>query len=128
MGSFKDYNTSVGLFSRLLYKTVARDGDMKLVVSTGLEKNLKPIEKAHSPNSVYVVLTKELDIKNINVFDGTGNKLKQIDLDHSHNGLKEHVHNFEKGDKYHPKKGVPLSSEDWELVAKAEKILKEYKS
>ena len=123
MGSFKDYNSLTGLFSRLLYTTVARDGDMKLVISTGLEKNLKPIEKAHSANSIYVVLGKNQEIKNINVFNENGNKLKQIDLTHFHNGLKPHFHDFSDGSKYHPKDGLPLTQEELKLVSNAEKLL-----
>ncbi len=128
MGSFKDYNQATGLFSRLLYTTVARDGDMKLVISTGLEKNLKPIETAHSSNSIYAVIGKNGAIKNINVFDSNKEKVKQIDLDHKHKGICPHVHNFKNGDKYHPKDGDPPTADDLELIVKAEKILKEYKS
>lgn len=128
MGSFKDYNEATGCFNRLLYTTVARDGDMKLVVSTGLEKNLKPIEKAHSPKSIYVVLRNDGKLKNINGFDENREKLRQIDLDHKHNGLKPHVHDFSDGSKYHPTDGLPPTDEDWKLIAKAEELLKEYKS
>ena len=128
MGSFRDYNETTGLFSRLLYTTVARDGNMKLVISTGLEKNLKTIEKCHTKGSIYAVIGKNGEIKNINVFDSNGNKLKQIDLDHHHNGLHPHTHNFKEGDKYHPKDGDPVSDDDLILIKQAEKLLKEYNS
>lgn len=127
MGSFKDFNPSTGLFNRLLYRTVARDGDMKLVVSTGLENNLKPIEKAHSPNSVYVILRNDGNLKSINVFDSSCIKERQIDLDHYHGGMKPHVHIFSRSSKYHPGDAFPPVSEDYQLIIRANKLLKEYK-
>ena len=67
-------------------------------------------------------------VGNCQMIDSNGNKLKQIDLDHHHNGLHPHTHNFKAGDKYHPKDGDPVSDDDLKLIKQAEKLLKEYKS
>ena len=48
MGSFKTYDKETGEFSEYPYVTVKKTDNVKIVVSTGLYKNLKPIEIAHS--------------------------------------------------------------------------------
>ena len=101
MGSFKTYDEEAGEFSQYPYVTVKKTENVKIVVSTGLYKNAKPIELAHSASSVYAVKDYDGTIKNINVFDENKKKVCQIDLDHYHNKMKPHVHVFGKNDKYH---------------------------
>ena len=52
MGSFKTYDEEAGEFSEYPYVTVKKTENVKILVSTGLCENLRPIEIAHSANSI----------------------------------------------------------------------------
>lgn len=53
MGSFKAIDPITGQLKEFYYTTVAVCGSVKIVVSNGNSKNLKPIEVANSPNAIY---------------------------------------------------------------------------
>ena len=46
MGSFRYYNEETGQFDKLSYTTVAREGNLKVVVLNEGENQIKPIEFA----------------------------------------------------------------------------------
>lgn len=123
MGSFRYYNEETGRLEELHYTTVARDGDLKVVVLDGDNDHLKPIEIANSPNSIYAIKTKRGNLASINFFGPDKRKTKQIDFTHSHKGLKPHVHEFH-GEKYHPADARECNPEELDLIAKAKELAK----
>ena len=48
---------------------------------------------------------------------------KQIDLQHKHQGMIPHSHEFH-GEKYHPSTARPCSSEEWAIIEKAKELAK----
>lgn len=128
MGSYASYNAVSGEFSKYYYQTVAalNDLNVKIVTLAPNEKQNKPIEIAHSANSKYAVINNEKQLTQINVFDENKKKILQIDLNHVHVKLKEHVHIFGKNDKYHPPKDQyrPLNEEEENMVKRIREIVK----
>lgn len=80
MGSFRYYNEETGQFDKLSYTTVAREGNLKVVVLNEGENQIKPIELANSPNSIYAIKNNKGEISSINFFGEDKRKTKQIDL------------------------------------------------
>ncbi|MGM9983802.1 MAG: hypothetical protein ACI38O_03860 [Fibrobacter intestinalis] len=123
MGSFRYYDESTGTFEKMFYTTVARDGNLKIVVLNETENQIKPIEKANSPNSIYAIKNKNGAITSINFFGEDKFKTKQIDLKHSHKGMSPHVHEFH-GEKYHPTSARPCNEEELAIIKKAQELAK----
>jgi len=123
MGSFRYYNEQTGTFEKMFYTTVARDGDLKVVVLNETENQIKPIEIANSPNSIYAIKNDKGEITSINFFGEDKKKTKQIDLNHSHEKMSPHVHEFH-GEKYHPKDARPCNQEELEFIARAKELAK----
>lgn len=99
MGSFRYYNEETGQFDKLSYTTVAREGNLKVVVLN------------------------EGEISSINFFGEDKRKTKQIDLKHKHQGMIPHVHEFH-GEKYHPSSARPCNKEELELISRAKELAK----
>lgn len=118
MGSFRYYDESTGQFEKLYYTTIAREGNLKIVVLNESENQIKPIELANSPNSIYAIKNDKNEITSINFFGEDKHKTKQIDLKHKHRGIIPHVHEFH-GEKYHPSTARECNKEELEIIAKA---------
>lgn len=123
MGSFRYYNEETGQFDKLSYTTVAREGNLKVVVLNEGENQIKPIELANSPNSIYAIKNNKGEISSINFFGEDKRKTKQIDLKHKHQGMIPHVHEFH-GEKYHPSSARPCNKEELELISRAKGLAK----
>ena len=123
MGSFRSYIEQTGTFEKLIYSTVAREGDLKVVVLNATENQIKPIELSNSANSIYAIKNDKGKITSINFFDEDKRKTKQIDLKHKHQGMIPHVHEFH-GEKYHPSSARPCNKEEQELISKAKELAK----
>lgn len=123
MGSFRNYNNETGQFDKLYYTTIAREDNLKVVALNENENQIKPIELANSPNSIYAIQNNKGEITSINFFDEAKRKTKQIDLKHKHQGMIPHVHEFH-GEKYHPSSARPCNKEEQELISKAKELAK----
>ena len=121
MGSFRYYNNETGQFEKLYYTTIAREGNLKIVVLNENENQIKPIELANSPNSIYAIRNSKGEITSINFFNEDKLKTKQIDLKHKHQGMIPHVHEFH-GEKYHPSSARTCNMEELELISKAKEL------
>lgn len=121
MGSFRSYNEQTGTFEKLIYSTVAREGDLKVVVLNATENQIKPIELANSANSIYAIKNDKGKITSINFFDEDKHKTKQIDLQHKHQGMIPHTHEFH-GEKYHPSSARPCTPEELAIIARAKEL------
>lgn len=123
MGSFRYYNESMGTFEKMFYTTVAREGDLKVVVLNEIQNQIKPIELANSPNSIYAIKNEKGEITSINFFGEDKHKTKQIDLKHTHEGMRPHVHEFH-GEKYHPASARSCNEDELALIEKAKELAK----
>ena len=123
MGSFRSYNEQTGTFEKLIYSTIAREGDLKVVVLNANENQIKPIELANSANSIYAVRNEKGKITSINFFGADKRKNKQIDLQHKHQGIIPHTHEFH-GEKYHPTSARPCTLEELSIISKAQELAK----
>ena len=121
MGSFRSYNEQTGTFEKLIYSTIARDGDLKIVTLNTSENQIKPIELANSANSIYAVKNDKGKITSINFFGEDKKKTKQIDLQHKHQGIIPHTHEFH-GEKYHPSTARACTMEEMAIIAKAKEL------
>lgn len=121
MGSFRHYNNETGTFEKLIYSTVAREGDLKVVVLNESESQIKPIELANSANSIYAIKNEKGKITSINFFGEDKHKTKQIDLQHKHQGIIPHTHEFH-GEKYHPSTARACTLEELAIIAKAKEL------
>lgn len=121
MGSFRSYNEQTGTFEKLIYSTVAREGDLKVVVLNATENQIKPIELANSANSIYAIKNDKGKITSINFFGEDKYKTKQIDLQHKHQGMIPHTHEFH-GEKYHPSSARPCTPEELAIIARAKEL------
>ena len=121
MGSFRHYNNETGTFEKLIYSTIAREGDLKVVVLNATENQIKPIELANSANSIYAVRNEKGKITSINFFGEDKHNTKQIDLQHKHQGIIPHTHEFH-GEKYHPLTARPCTPEELAIIAKAKEL------
>ena len=121
MGSFRSYNEQTGTFEKLIYSTVAREGDLKVVVLNATENQIKPIELANSANSIYAIKNDKGKITSINFFGENKHKTKQIDLQHKHQGMIPHTHEFH-GEKYHPSSARPCTPEELAIIARAKEF------
>ncbi len=123
MGSFRYYDTETGQLEKFYYTTVAREGNLKIVVLNESENQIKPIEIANSPNSIYAVKSRSGDIASIHFFGKDKMKTKQIDLKHKHCGIIPHVHEFH-GEKYHPQTARVCTKEELDIIHQAEELAK----
>lgn len=121
MGSFRSYNEQTGTFEKLIYSTIAREGDLKVVVLNATENQIKPIELANSANSIYAIKNDKGKITSINFFGEDKHKTKQIDLQHKHQGMIPHTHEFH-GEKYHPSSARPCTPEELAIIARAKEL------
>ena len=121
MGSFRSYNEQTGTFEKLIYSTVAREGDLKVVVLNATENQIKPIELANSANSIYAIKNDKGKITSINFFGEDKHKTKQIDLQHKHQGMIPHTHEFH-GEKYHLSSARPCTPEELAIIARAKEL------
>ena len=127
IGSFKSYNDKDGSFKKYLYYTVSSEGKYKLVKPLPDNKSSKPIEFAHSENSIYGVINDKGKLQSIQAFGADKNKIYQIDLLHSHDKMQPHVHDFkESNNKYHPKDGRVCNSDELATIDKINKLFKKY--
>jgi hypothetical protein len=121
MGSFRSYNEQTGTFEKLIYSTVAREGDLKVVVLNATENQIKLIELANSANSIYAIKNDKGKITSINFFGEDKHKTKQIDLQHKHQRMIPHTHEFH-GEKYHPSSARPCTPEELAIIARAKEF------
>ena len=96
-------------------------------------RNIKFIEKRHHDSSmpmetqadgrIYVHVDGE-KLKSVIFFDEEHKRSKQIDLDHSHRGMKPHVHHGYYHNEHDPKDvgATPLNREERQLVDKVVSI------
>ena len=99
------------------YSTIGQIGDIQ-ILSMGATKNVKAPEYSHSSNRVYVTM-KDGKIKHISFYDDNHKQIKVIDFEHSHHGIKPHIHyNLD-----HTDKGIALSQDDKDLIKKIKRRL-----
>lgn len=73
------------------YRTLAADGDMRLVIASG--KDVETLVETMSPGRVYALVNhKNGNLKSVIFNDGKGKRAKRIDLDHFHEKAKPHAH------------------------------------
>ena len=70
------------------FRTILKSGNIKFVEPT--ENNEEPLLETMTRGRVYV-LVGEKGLKNINYYGNDLKRIKRIDLDHSHQGMKPHV-------------------------------------
>lgn len=71
------------------YRTLHQLGNVKFIEKTSNDSD-EPLETMTN-GRVYATV-KNGDIKSINYYDGSNKRMKSINLDHYHKGLKPHVH------------------------------------
>lgn len=99
------------------YSTIGQIDDIQ-ILSMGATKNVKAPEYSHSSNRVYVTM-KDGKIKHISFYDDNHKQIKVIDFEHSHHGIKPHIHyNLD-----HTDKGISLSQADLDLIKKIKRRL-----
>ena len=99
------------------YTTVGQIGNIQ-ILSMGETKNVKAPEYSHSPNRVYVTM-KDGKIKHISFYDNEHKQIKVIDFEHSHYGIRPHIHfNLD-----HSDNGIPLTQSDIDLIKKIKRRL-----
>lgn len=73
------------------YRTLAVDGDMKLVVANG--KDAETLVETMTPGRVYALVNaKNGNLKSVIFHDASLKRNKRIDLDHYHLKAKPHAH------------------------------------
>lgn len=114
MGSFRYYNEITGIFEKLFYTTIAREGNLKIVVLNNSENQIKPIEIANTPNSIYAIKNNKGNLTSINFFGQDK---------HKHQGIIPHTHEFN-GEKYHPNSARECNIEELIIMKKAMELAK----
>ncbi|MDY6330933.1 MAG: hypothetical protein SPL19_03035 [Fibrobacter sp.] len=94
---------------------------MKVVVLNATENQIKLIKLANSANSIYAIKNDKGKITSINFFGEDKHKTKQIDLQHKHQGMIPHTHEFH-GEKYHPSSAWPCTPEELAIIARAKEF------
>lgn len=94
------------------YKTLLVDGNIKFVTTSNLTDAVRTPDATRAPNRVYVTITRKGKVQAITTYDSQGRKDAQIDIWHSHDGLKPHAH-----DRDDHTRGRPLSQQE-ELLLK----------
>lgn len=84
-GGFTEYN----------YSTVIRYNNVRYIVQNDRDRNLKLPERSNSKWAVYAVISNKGNVQYLNFYDGKRRLYKEIDLAHSHQGLKPHVHDVD---------------------------------
>ncbi|MEC4272736.1 hypothetical protein VJ923_06160 [Adlercreutzia sp. R25] len=73
------------------YRTLASDGDLKLVVANS--KEAETLVESMTPGRIYAVVNqKNGNLKSVIFNGGDGKRAKRVDLDHFHEKKKPHAH------------------------------------
>ena len=104
------------------YHTVLQSGNIKFVKQNKGGSTTSPMETM-TKNRVYVTVAEDNHLKSIVYFDSNNKRKKQLDLDHIHENLNEHVHHGYFHNENDGKKGCTgLSPKEKEMVARVRQL------
>ncbi len=120
-GAFVDVNRGDFTFKAggKHYKTIgvlSDDPNVKIIIQDA--PNVKAPEYSHTPGRIYAVVKNGI-LKHLAYYDENHNQAVNIDLAHSHDGVKPHRHIYMNHDKDSP--GVPPNAAELALIAKIKK-------
>lgn len=102
------------------YRTVLKDGNIKFV--TKVNRQSETLMETMTRGRVYVTVGGEELLKVI-YFDNDNKRVKEINLDHSHNGMDIHTHHgYFHYENDGPKGGSNLTPEEKRMVDRVKKI------
>ena len=102
-----------------------KSGNIKFIMPTGHDSELF---ETKTKGRVYVTLTKEGNLKSIYYFDKNLEKTKNIDLTHTHNGKKPHVHHGYEHAEKDANGGTGLTPKEKKMVDRVQKIWDDHMS
>lgn len=106
------------------YRTVLKDGNIKFV--TKVNRQSETLMETMTKGRVYVTVGGE-DLLKVIYFDNDNKRVKEINLDHSHEGMRPHVHHgYEHAENDGPKGGSNLTPEEKRMVDRVTKIWYKY--
>lgn len=108
------------------YRTILEDGNIKFV--NKYNRTSETLMETMTPGRVYVTVGGK-DLLQIIYFDTTNKRTKTIDLSHTHDGKKPHVHHGYEHNENDGKKGYTnLQEKEKRMVERIKKIWNNYLS
>ena len=102
------------------YRTVLEEGNIKFV--TKVNRQSETLMETMTRGRVYVTVGGEELLKVI-YFDNDNKRVKEINLDHSHEGMRPHVHHgYEHAENDGPKGGSLLTPDEKRMVDRVTKM------
>ena len=106
------------------FKTLFQSGNIKFITATSHDSELF---ETQTKGRVYVTVTKEGNPKSIYYFDKDLKKVKNIDLTHTHNGKKPHVHHGYEHSEKDKHGGTGLLTKEKKMVDRVRKLWDDHK-
>ena len=107
------------------YRSLFTSGNIKFV--TKISRRSETLMETMTRGRVYVVIGGR-DIQRVVYFDTRNKRVKQIDLDHPHDGMAEHTHHgYEHNENDGPKGAAGLTTEEKAMVARVRRLWAAYK-
>lgn len=88
-----------GGFTNYNYKAVEVIESVKVLKDVNSKKSTNLPERSNTPDTKYISLTKDNAIKQMREYDSNRKPKVDIDFDHSHNGVKPHIHTYKNGER-----------------------------
>lgn len=102
------------------YRTVLTEGNIKFV--TKVNRQSETLMETMTKGRVYVTVGGE-DLQKIIYFDNDNKRVKEINLDHTHEGMKPHTHHgYIHAENDGPKGAANLTPEEKRMVDRVEKL------
>ena len=106
------------------FKTLFTSGNIKFITPTSHESELF---ETRTEGRVYATVTKEGNLKSIYYFDKNLKKVKNIDLTHTHNGKKPHVHHGYEHSSEDKHGGTGLTTKEKQMVDRVTELWQDHK-
>lgn len=102
------------------YHMIMQSGNIKFVTKNA--RSSEPLMETMTPGRVYVTVGGE-DLQRITYFDTQNKRVKTIDLDRYHRGMKPHTHHgYEHNEADGPKGASNLTPEEKTMVARVQAL------
>ena len=102
--------------------TILTSGNIKFVKQNRANNAKAPLETM-TRGRVYVTVNNKNEISSISYYDNSNKRVKQIDLNHEHQGMQPHVHHGYFHNEYDTLKGASrLTTEEKSMVERVRKL------
>ena len=103
------------------YRTVLKAGNIKFVIKNE-GSSTAPMETM-TRGRVYVTVNDKQEISSISYYDKDNKRVKQIDLNHTHKGMKPHTHHGYNHNENDSAKGAAnVTSEERKMIDRVKKL------